>query len=150
MGIRCRTITPQDYASLPLLFEVLGYPSTAIDIAKRMDYLMELPQYQALVALDDKEELIGFVGLGHMHYFERTGTYGSILAMAVRRDKQRQGVGTALIEAAETWAKDLGCHAMVLSSGNREERQAAHQFYQKHGYLLQSSSFVKQLVDNIN
>ncbi|WP_298786129.1 GNAT family N-acetyltransferase [uncultured Marinococcus sp.] len=101
MDIHCRTITPQDYASLPLLFEALGYPSTAIDIAKRMGYLMELPQNQALVALNDKEELIGFIGLGYMHYFERTGTYGAILAMAMRNDKQRQGVGTALIEAAE-------------------------------------------------
>lgn len=143
--IHCRMIRKRDYISLPLLFDVLGYPSTPEDIVNRMDHLMQLPQYEAIVAVNDKEEIFGFVGLGHMHYFERAGTYGAILAMAVRGDKQRQGIGTILIEAAEAWASDLGCDDVVVSSGNRNERKTAHQFYQKYGYLHEGSSFVKCL-----
>jgi hypothetical protein len=49
------------------------------------------------------------------------------------------------MKASEDWANEQDIDTIVISSGNREERKAAHIFYQKMGYAIKSSGFFKQL-----
>lgn len=75
-------------------------------------------------------------------YFE---TMANILGLAVRSDFQHNGVGRALISAAEKWASDNGIKVMRLNSGT--ERTGAHEFYRRMGYVSEKQQlrFTKKL-----
>jgi len=49
------------------------------------------------------------------------------------------------MEEAEHWAKNQGAIAIGFNSGNRIERQQAHQFYLQRGYKERSIGFVKEI-----
>ncbi len=74
-----------------------------------------------------------------------TGTYVRIAALIVKVEFRQNGVGKKLMESAEQWAKELGALTLLLNSGNRAERAAAHAFYLGMGYQIKSSGFVKEL-----
>ncbi|HZG59921.1 MAG TPA: GNAT family N-acetyltransferase [Anoxybacillus sp.] len=54
-------------------------------------------------------------------------------------------IGSLLMEEAEHWAKNQGAIAIGFNSGNRIERQQAHQFYLQRGYKERSIGFVKEI-----
>lgn len=56
----------------------------------------------------------------------------NILELAVAGRCRRQGLGRALLEAAEQWAKADGAAGVRLVSG--EGRAGAHAFYRSCGY----------------
>lgn len=58
----------------------------------------------------------------------------NVLGIAVRSDSQRQGVGAALMAAIEGWAREQGCHAIRLATG--ETREGAHAFYTRIGFTI--------------
>jgi GNAT superfamily N-acetyltransferase len=68
-----------------------------------------------------------------------------IMALVVDSRYQGRGIGKALVEEAEHWAKRQGAVAVALNSGNREQRQGAHRFYLKQGYVKKSVGFFKSL-----
>lgn len=77
--------------------------------------------------------------------YEADDPYIRVLALVVHKDYRKQGVGKKLMLAAEEWAKENHCYAVTLNSGNREERMAAHRFYQNLGYAARSTGFSKFL-----
>jgi len=58
--------------------------------------------------------------------------------LIVRPDRQKQGVGKALIERAETIAREAGCNQMVLHA-----RAAAIGLYQRLGYHGVGEPFIE-------
>jgi GNAT superfamily N-acetyltransferase len=78
-------------------------------------------------------------------YYEKNGLYLRILAFVVKQSRRELGIGRILIKASEDWAVEQGLNSVLINSGNREERKAAHVFYQKMGYVVKSSGFVKEL-----
>lgn len=56
---------------------------------------------------------------------------GKIGRVCVVREKQKSGVGSVMIKAAEEWLAELGISHIVISSQDR-----ALGFYQKNGYVL--------------
>lgn len=54
------------------------------------------------------------------------------MGIAVSKQYKRQGVGKALLEAVEEWAKKTGASGVRLVSG--ETRSGAHAFYRYCGY----------------
>jgi glucosamine-phosphate N-acetyltransferase len=62
------------------------------------------------------EEVIGTASLLlERKYLHRGGLVGHIEDVAVRRDLQRQGVGTALMRHAVGEARRLGCYKVILN-----------------------------------
>jgi len=57
-----------------------------------------------------------------------------------------EGIGAALVEAAEGWARHRGATEMIVRS--RSARVRAHRFYERIGYaeVKRSHVFVKSLV----
>lgn len=53
-----------------------------------------------------------------------------------------RGVGHALIEYLGSAARDAGCDCLVLDSGT--QRQQAHKFYFREGFLITSFNFKKR------
>ena len=52
---------------------------------------------------------------------------------------------TLLLNESEMLATQLGCKAITLNSGNREERDSAHSFYKSNGFENKSSGFSKSI-----
>lgn len=105
------------------------------------------PDYELLV-LEDDDILLGCVGLFQAQAFEHDTTYVRIVAFVVNAKYRRQGIGRRLIRAAEDWAHARGATAVLLNSGNRPEREAAHHFYQAMGYSVTSTSYSKSLASS--
>jgi aminoglycoside 6'-N-acetyltransferase I len=64
-----------------------------------------------LVAVDTDGRVIGFAELSRRAYAEgcETSPVGFLEGWFVVPDRRRQGVGGALVAAAESWARALGC-----------------------------------------
>jgi GNAT superfamily N-acetyltransferase len=57
--------------------------------------------------------------------------------------KRSQGVGSALLTYLENKARSLGCESLCLDSG--VQRDQAHKFYFREGFIVTSFSFKKKL-----
>ena len=139
-----RDATRDDLEALTGLMTDLGYPTTLEEFTVRFDNISAHPDYHTIVAVKD-DEIVGYAGLQKNIFYEHNGNYLRILAFVVKQRARKLGIGKILIEAAEEWAHTMGLHTIVISSGNRAEREAAHIFYQKQGYAIKSSGFVKKL-----
>lgn len=144
MTMEIRMIQQRDYEDLVGLMEDLGYPTTIEDLFKRFDVLQEHADYEALVAVKDGR-VVGFAGLCKALAFEFTGVYVRIIAFVVKSNNRKQGIGMELLKECEQWAIQQGADTIVLNSGNREERQAAHAFYIANGFVGKSTGFVKKI-----
>ncbi len=139
-----REVCAVDIEELTLLMADLGYPASVTDMQIRFKNINAHPDYKTIVATI-KNEIVGMAGLYRGMFYERNGTYMRILAFVVKRSSRKQGIGRILIKACEAWAIEQGIRTIVLNSGNRAEREDAYAFYQKLGYAVKSSGFVKEL-----
>lgn len=72
-------------------------------------------------------ETVGFLVA---HKTSRVGAH--IVTIDVTEPARRRGVGRALMDAAEDWARSQGCRQVSLETA--EDNRAAQAFYSKHGY----------------
>ncbi len=133
-----------DVEALTALMTDLGYPATVQEFSARFENIRAHPDYRTIVAVHD-EEIVGMAGLQKNISYEMNGSYMRIRAFVVKQGRRKLGVGKILIRASEQWAREQGLHTVVLNSGNRAERDAAHAFYKKMGYAIRSSGFIKNL-----
>ncbi len=140
-----REAITSDIGALTDLMVHLGYPSTLENMKTRFYTIQQHPDYHTLVAAYNSE-IVGMIGLSKSYYYEMDGFYIRILALVVDSNYRNKGIGKALIEGAENWARKLGAVGVSLNSGNRPERMAAHQFYRNRGYSEKSIGFVKSLI----
>ena len=87
----------------------------------------------------------GLTGLiaGHLiPLIHQAGNVGRITALVVPVEFQKQGVGSALVEAIESWFLKNNCLRFEVTSG--EHREAAHHFYKARGYISDEHRFIKQ------
>ena len=140
-----RQAKKSDYPTLVNLMKDLGYPTTIDKLEIRFDAILEKDNYYTLVAeLDGK--VVGMAGSYTSLFYEHDGFYVRLVAFVVDRNYRRMGVGKALLKEVENWAEESGAVAVVLNSGNRDERIDAHLFYTNMGYLAKSTGFVKNIL----
>ena len=99
---------------------------------------------EAVFVVEEESQLLGFIHVERYEvlYFE---SMANILGLAVKKDFQKQGLGKALLLAAENWAQENGIYLMRLNSGiNRTD---AHGFYEHLGYVSEKEQkrFLKRL-----
>jgi GNAT superfamily N-acetyltransferase len=68
-----------------------------------------------------------------------------VIALVVDANERSKGIGRLLLAKAEDKAKKLGASGIGLNSGYRQEREKAHSFYIRMGYVKKSIGFVKSL-----
>lgn len=81
----------------------------------------------ALLALDPAGIPVGFVELSIRTYAEdcRTDNVGYLEGWYVAPEARRQGIGRALVQAAEQWARDQGCTEFASDALLDNEASAA-------------------------
>lgn len=142
MNIRKATI--KDIPYLTSLMGQLGYPVTIEQMTKRFQNIDSHPNYYTLVA-EDEGTVLGMIGINTGILYNKDGVYAHIIAFVVDERYRNKGVGKRLIQEAEVWAIQQGADAIMLNSGNRSERNTAHQFYKDRGYEAKSTGVVKNL-----
>lgn len=141
MDIRLARST--DAAAINELLDQLGYPqSDPATTAARIKTWTDDPDGAVYVA-DTEQGLLGVISVHTCPFFERDGTWARIVALVVSDKARRQGVGSHLITAAETFATNQGCLRMEVTSA--AHRSQAHTFYESHGYTVTPTRFLHTL-----
>lgn len=86
---------------------------------------------QAVFVADICNKVVGYIHIADYDVIY-ADNYKNILGIAVDNNYKRQGIGTALLTAAEKWAEENGAVGVRLVSGC--ERVDAHKFYIALGY----------------
>jgi len=143
MTLSIRQATPDDAAGLANLVTQLGYPSSSEQVAARLTSLQSADD-RLLVAETDGVA----VGLAHVNRWANlvVDNRAEIVALVVDDKWRGQGIGRALLQAAEEWATQRGCSALQVRTNI--VRQRAHEFYFQNGFRQAKTSLtlVKQLV----
>lgn len=137
-----REATEADAPAIARLMSELGYPTSESDMRERLAIIQADANYHTFVA-DVAATVVGVSGVGLAPYYERNGTYARLLALAVSEAHRRNGLGRALVKAAEAWARARGARAMLVNTGHH--RESAHRFYGAIGYASTGLRFVQEL-----
>jgi len=127
---RIRTARPSDAASLAFLSSELGYPSSEMQVRRRLS-LLDDPERTLLVAEDDAG-LAGFIDL-HVQRVVESDPYGEVGGLVVHPGRRGTGVATALLEAAARWSRERGLERLWIRANLA--RGDVHGFYEHAGCL---------------
>lgn len=122
--------------------EEMGYECAPALVKSKIEKLDS--KREDVFVVEEESQLLGFIHVERYDvlYFE---SMANILGLAVKKDFQKQGLGKALLLAAENWAQKNGIYLMRLNSGiNRID---AHGFYEHLGYVSEKEQkrFLKRL-----
>jgi GNAT superfamily N-acetyltransferase len=121
----------------------LGYDVTEGDAAHRLSRILLRDDQQFFVA-DLDSRAVGWVHVVLAEYVDAEA-FVVIGGLVVDRNHRRLGIGRALMDRAEIWARERGCSIVRLTSS--ATRKTAHRFYEDLGYtnIKTQYSFVKPL-----
>ena len=129
--IKIRAAKLTDAARIAKLSGQLGYPTTTVEMRKRLALVLGDQSAACCVALTVKGKAIGWVHASVIPLLEverRMEVHG----LVVEEQLRNRGAGWQLLEAVEKWALKLNCKSVSIRSN--VIRRRAHIFYQKHGY----------------
>jgi len=138
-----RVAAHSDAGELASLSGQLGYPADAATILRRLEGVASHHAGVVLVAVDPHGGLGGFA-----HVEPRrpliAEPFAELAALVVFETARRQRVGSALLAAAEAWARERGYASVHVRSNVIRER--AHRFYLREGYIekKRQAVFVKR------
>ena len=95
-----------------------------------------------IVAEDEHGERLGFATVSHNTHFTGDGQ-AYIGELATNETVEGSGVGKALAQACEQWARDQGYRLVSLTTGVANDRALG--FYRHMGYLDEDVTLVKLL-----
>lgn len=120
----------------------LGYNVAEDDLALRIKQMQDDKNYCIFVT-ENNNEVIAFIGIHIGLAFEYSGKVARIIAFAVKKEYQRQGIGTKLLQTAESHLKED--HVELIAVNSALHRVEAHCFYEKQGFYKKGYSFAKTI-----
>ena len=122
-----------DAGRIAVLSGQLGYPSSAASVRRRLRNLLARRDHAIWVA-----ETEGGIVAGWIHVFVKelleSDREAEIGGLVIDENFRGQGVGKALVERAERWAKARRLKSVYVRSNI--VRKDAHAFYQNLGYKI--------------
>ena len=145
MKAQIRPVTVADLGPMAELTTQLGYPVDPETLGERLADLRTRTADELLVAVDEHDSPIGWVHVALLATLEASHL-AAINGLVVEEGHRSSGIGAALVDAAERWARDRGASAILVRS--RSTRERAHRFYERIGYVevKRSHVFEKPLV----
>lgn len=129
--IAVRSMAESDCEAVARLATQLGYPSTTEQVTRRYRAIESAADSHVAVAVDGSGAVIGWIHVFGNRLLESEPD-AEIGGLVVDESARGRGVGTALVAAAEAWAREQGYP--VVSVRSNVVRQEAHEFYQERGY----------------
>jgi GNAT superfamily N-acetyltransferase len=140
--IAVRPATRDDAPAVASLLGELGYPTAPALAGERLAALAG-DDDAVLLAIDERGEAVGLISLHRMRVLHAGGLVAYITALVTASSARGRGVGRALLESAERWARAAGCRRLTVTSAER--RADAHAFYEACGMPYTGRRFAKQL-----
>lgn len=146
--MKIRHAAQQDAPILRTLLAQMGenYQRSIEEIENRIQSFVSA-RHQLLVAEIDGV-IVGFIAFGCYEQFRLQGCCCHIDTLVVDKACRGQGVGKALINVAEQYAKTEGATEIELTTANYRRAHGTHAFYKAIGYQdhidIDCSYFVKQ------
>lgn len=140
--MRIRKIRERDVPVVAGLAGQLGYSTDTEAMASRLRELAASSTEGVFAAVDDLDEVVGWIHIGRRVLLE-SGPFAEILGLIVDGGRRGCGIGAALVDAAESWARERGLAEVRVRSNVL--REAARPFYERLGYVVfkQQSVFSK-------
>ena len=129
--IRVRDADAGDADAVARLCTQLGYPAAAGAIPGRLTLLKAGGIARALVATQGGE-VIGLATIHLRHALNHAAPLAQLSLLVIDERMRGRGVGRTLVAAAEAWAREQGCHRIIVTTAL--QRSEAHAFYERVGY----------------
>jgi GNAT superfamily N-acetyltransferase len=129
--ITIRAMTVADANAAARLATQLGYPSSPEEVLRRFHAITALPESHVAVAVSEGGAVVGWIHVFGNRLLESEPD-AEIGGLVVDESFRGRGAGTALVAAAEAWARERGYP--VVSVRSNVVRKEAHEFYQERGY----------------
>jgi len=130
-GSKVRPAQQGDCFEIAELAKQLGYQCTSEEVAERLKDMQLLNQYGVFVFELPEGQIAGWIGV-YLFRSVETGTWAEINGLIVDDRMRCRGIGKALLNAAEIWARSVGCQTISVRSNITRDR--AHRFYEDKGY----------------
>lgn len=131
MAPAIRQATVRDAAELARLLTQLGHPTDAARIEAFWD-AWAAEGNAAYVAEGEGGALAGVITTHRMLVLHRPHPVGRVTSLVVEESLRGQGIGRALMAAAERALREAGCGLVEITSNVK--RADAHAFYESLGY----------------
>jgi GNAT superfamily N-acetyltransferase len=141
--IDIREYHSSDLEDLAQLMGDLGYPTSPEVMSQRMALFEANSSYKTFVATWDNK-VVGMLGVNMTMNYESDDLVTHIISLVVGEAFQGKGIGKKLMSFIEAWAIDNGSQVLYLTSGIKEERKRAHEFYKKLGFDITGYRFIKR------
>jgi GNAT superfamily N-acetyltransferase len=125
-----RTIADSDIPAATVLIGQLGYEMPQVELERRLKAVLGHVDHRVWVC----DEGGTVVGLLHAFFRPALDKPPEVMvqALVIEASQRSKGVGEALMQVAESWARETGCTSVALYS--RVDRDRAHSFYERLGY----------------
>jgi predicted N-acetyltransferase YhbS len=141
-----RAACRRDVPALAGLLAELGFPAPVTTIMDRLDTMLATNEV-VLVATRGAEPL-GLVTVHVTPVLHRPTPVGRLTALIVTEKERGQGIGRALVTAAEEALAAKDCALVEVTSNSK--LTDAHGFYKRLGYEVTSLRFKKDLHPRFN
>lgn len=121
----------EDAEAMSRLCAQLGYPAQTTAMGPRLARVQRDPNARVLVAESDGAP-VGLATVHLRHTMNHEAPIAQLTLLVVDETQRSRGVGRALVEAAERWARAQGSHRIVVTTAL--QREEAHAFYERIGY----------------
>jgi GNAT superfamily N-acetyltransferase len=140
-GLTVRDARAADSPAMAELITELGYPAPAAVIAERLAGMQRAAE--TVLVAERAGELLGVITVHVTPVIHRPTAVGRISTLVVAQRAHGQGIGRALVAAAERLLAARGCSLVEVTSNRR--RADAHAFYERLGYEVTSLRFKKDI-----
>jgi len=134
---RVRAVVAADAAAVKPLLDQLGYALEPAEIERRITRIAGAAGHCQLVAEDDAGTPTALLHVYGRAALEKPPE-AVVQALVVRDGVRGRGLGRAMMAVAEKWAAAQGYR--YVSLGSQVDRDAAHAFYRRLGYVRYATS----------
>ena len=131
LDVRIRVARIEDCASLAQLTNEFDHPTTPELVSERFKAAFPASNYALFVAELPSGELVGFIELVVERLIDAEPRV-DVAGLVVSEPSRGLGIGRMLMDHAERWAIERGCHIVLLRTNLK--RAGAHAFYEQIGY----------------
>jgi GNAT superfamily N-acetyltransferase len=142
-SIEVREAVLTDAPEVVRLFRLLGHELPLTNPEGRLATYIEAGDRVFVAARPGSATLIGAAAVHITPVIHRPSPVGRFTAVVVDEGARGQGIGAALIAAAEQFLSDQGCVQSEVTSNKKRTR--AHEFYERLGYTGTSFRFAKTI-----